>query len=217
MRYISWAVFYEGPSDALYLDVLLPRIIREVINDENGDIAEIPEVPAIRLGSGGKEREAVAKEACKFVDAFDILFIHADTGGRNLEGGLFDRSGAYCDAIQALCDFSRNYCITLTPRHETEAWLLADGKAVTDSLGFTGTSAALGLPQNAREAERLQDPKQTLKNAIETVAGRRRSQSVHNLFPAIAQRQDLQTLRGATSFEEFRTRLANALRTMKVI
>lgn len=217
MRYVSWAAFYEGGSDALYLDVLLPRIIRDLVAREGDDLVEVPDVPAVKLGTGGRSIEKVAIEACSFRDAYEVIFIHADTGGRGLERGLARRADAYCAALLECCNWPNDRCITITPRHETEAWLLADGFAVTKALGYNGHPTEIGLPEDARAAERLSDPKQVLAAAVEAVAGRRRRQSVGNMFPAIAQRQELAMLRRSASFTQFETRLRGCLRSVGCI
>ena len=146
MRYVSWAAFYEGTSDALYLDVLLPRVIRDLIASEGYDPIEVPDVPAVKLGAHSRDVEKVAAEACAFQSAYDVVFIHSDTGGRGLERGLADRAAAYCIAMATLCSWPSDRCVTITPRHETEAWLLADSSAVTAALGYKGDPGELGLP-----------------------------------------------------------------------
>lgn len=89
--------------------------------------------------------------------------------------------------------------------------MLADGAAVTSALGYRGEPAEVGLPGDARSAERLNDPKQVLTAAIEAVAGRHRRQNIGNLFPAIAQRQPLDRLRRSASFSQFEARLRACL------
>jgi hypothetical protein len=213
MRYFSWAAFYEGPSDALYLDVLLPRLIRDLVARDGTDIVEVPDVPMARFGASGRSVEKIAEEACAFRDVCDAVFIHADTGGRGLERGIAHRSDAYCIALGNCCGWPAERCITLIPRHETEAWLLADGEAVTSALGYHGRPAEVGLPSDARAAERLGDPKKTLRAAVEAITGRRRRQPIDNIFPAIAQRQQLDLLRRSQSFMQFEERLRACLRT----
>jgi len=214
MRYVSWASFYEGSSDGLYFDVLLPRVIRDIVARKGTGLVEVPDFPAVRLGAKSRAVQEVAKEACYFREAFDVVFIHADTGGRSLEQGLAERSDGYCESMNRMCSWPSSCCITITPRHETEAWLLADGHAVTGALGYTGNPAQIGLPADARVAERLADPKQVLRSAIEKVAGRRRAQEINNLFPAVAQRQCLDALRKSASFANFETRLSNCLQAL---
>ena len=94
-----------------------------------------------------------------------------------------------------------------------EAWALADPDAVLRALGYSGSAAAIGLPRDGREAERLADPKETLDLAVRRVTKNRRRRG-HTLLPAIAQRQMIDALRQAPSFRDFELRLQNALRTL---
>jgi hypothetical protein len=217
MKYLSWAAFYEGGTDALYFDVLLPRIIRDLIATSGDDLVEVPDIPAVKLGVSDRSIAAVASEVCTFKGAFDLLFIHADAGGRNLEQGLIHRAEAYCDAVYDRCGWPQTSCVTITPRHETEAWLLADSAAVTAALGYNGAPEQVGLPTDARAAERLVDPKSVLNGAIEAIIGRRRRQAVEFLFPAIGQRQDLAALRQSTTFCSFEERLRACLLSLRII
>lgn len=217
MKYLSWAAFYEGETDALYLDVLLPRVLRDLIANEGTDLVDVPDGPAVRLGQSDRTVERVAAEACEFRGAFDVVFIHADTGGRGVERNIVSRSQAYCSAMRAMCGWPDLQCVTITPRHETEAWLLADGSAVTSAFGYTGDPGEVGLPANAQAAERLVDPKATLRAAAEQISGRRRSQSVETIFPAIGQRQDLAKMRQSQSFLGFEDRLRSCLRSLRLV
>lgn len=184
---------------------------------EGMDNVDVPEFPAVKLGEFGRSVDIVAKEACGFRDAFDVLFVHADTGGRGLVRGLANRADAYCSAIGELCGWREDRCITITPCHETEAWLIADGVAVTSALGYLGDPGEVGLPANARAAERLNDPKRVLKAAAEAITGRRRPQQIDTIFPAIAQRQNLERLRRSSSFAQFEDRLRVCLRSIGCI
>ena len=93
------------------------------------------------------------------------------------------------------------------PRHG----ILADPEAVLAALGFNGSPAAIGLPANARDAERLVDPKAALEAAANAARGRRRRAHAAQLGPAIAARQSLARLRQAKSFAAFEGRLCAAL------
>lgn len=209
MTYVSWAALYEGATDQAYFEILIPRAMEDVVMRRGTKHSTIPPNPSVVLKRGAVED--VAREACEAKDGFLLVFIHADTGGRNLETGLEERSVRYCDAMHALCQWPSVRCITISPRHETEAWLLADPQAVTDSLGYRGAPEAIGLPSNAHEAERLPDPKSVLVAAVREIRGKRRPFDVKQLFPAIAQRQSLAKLRQTTSFESFEAGLLAAL------
>jgi hypothetical protein len=209
MTYVAWAALYEGASDAAYFDVLIPRLMEELVIAGTRS-ATIPNLPAIRLKRAGPQE--VASEACKNADAFFVVFIHADAGGRGLARGLEQRSTAYCEAMRELCNWPTDRCVVIAPRHETEAWVLADPAAVTEALGYTGTPASVGLPMNAAEAERVADPKAILEQAIVRTRGRRRGAiDVARVFPAIARRQNLTIVRRSESFRVFQDRVRVAL------
>jgi Domain of unknown function (DUF4276) len=209
MTYLSWAVLYEGDTDAAYLDLLIPRLMEEIVMVRGTRHSTIPVRPVLRLRRAAVDE--VAKEACRARGACYLVFVHADTGGRNLEAGLEFRAEAYCEAMPALCDWPPVRCITISPRYETEAWILADSQAVTSALGYNGSPASIGLPSSAADAERLQDPKTVLSRAVDQVRGRRRRVDVKQIYPAIAQCQSFATLRQTHSFAAFEMSLVAAL------
>jgi len=212
MTFVCWAAHYEGPSDALYFDSLITRLMDDAIRRNGVRMSTVATSPALLFRRGTDE--SVAQELCETSDSFYIAFIHSDTGGRNLEGRIGERGGRVCERANELCGWDMHRCVLLTPRHEMEAWALADPDAVCESLGYRGSHEDLGLPSNANQAERLIDPKATLAEAIRRVRGSRRAKMPEYLFPAIAQRQSLTALRGSASFNDFEARLERALRSL---
>ena len=209
MTYVSWAALYEGGMDEAYFELLIPRIMEDILRHHGTRNSTIPPAPAVRLHRDTVEK--VAREACAARDAFHLVFIHADTGGRAMEVDLSDRSMRYCEAMHAVCRLPLARCVVIAPRHETEAWVLADPNAVTAAFGYTGSVDSLGLPASAADAERLDDPKATLAAAMTRVRGRRRRPDIRQIVPAIAQRQSLDTLRQTRSFATFEASLRIAL------
>lgn len=213
MTYLSWASFYEGDTDRSYFDVLIPRIL-EAITAEGTRPVTVPTNPAVILGRRGRTVESVGKEICESREAFHIVFIHADTGGRSLSGTIDNRGSAYCEEAARLCEHPSHRCVIICPRHETEAWVLADPRAVTEVLGYRRPSSQLGLPEDAAAAERLVDPKQVLANAVRLVQGRRARRGIEQLFAPVAQIQSLAELRRSVSFRQFEERLRSTLGTL---
>ena len=113
--------------------------------------------------------------------------------------------------MHIVCNWPAVRCITISPRHETEAWILAGPQAVTAALGYLNSPGSIGLPGDANRAERLGDPKAVLAAAMVQVRGRRRDPDVKQIFPAIAQRQSLTKLRFARSFAAFEASVLAAL------
>lgn len=137
MTYVSWGVTYEGASDRVYFDVLIPRLMDEIVLSHGTRLSTIPDFPAVVLRRGTVEN--VAREACKAKDAMHLCFVHSDIGGRNLELTLGARSTSYCEYMQILCDWPPARCIAIGPRKETEAWIVTDSLAVTSALGYRDT------------------------------------------------------------------------------
>jgi len=211
MTYLSWAALHEGPTDEAYFGVVIPTLMEDIVRRYGSRNATVPQGPAVKLGKKGREVDKVAAEVCEEQDAFHIVFIHADTGGRAIESDMERRSDAYRNAVFKLCEFPLARCVIIAPRHETEAWMLADREAIGEAMGFRGDLAALGLPANAAEAERLNDPKAVLHSAVSQVRGRRRKVHVEQIIPAIAHCQNLCKLRQSESFRAFEGELTAAL------
>lgn len=206
--HLAYALFCEGSSDFAYFEVLIPRLLDDIIRDRG--VRQVDSPPPFDLRQSGRSVDAVAEEACRRKDTILLVFIHADTGGAGQARTLESRSDAYCQKMREICDFPPQRCVLIRPRHETEAWALADPAAVLDALGYTGPPERLGLPATASEAEGLADPKGQLRAALRRFRGRRRRDEAA-LLPTIAQFQSIDELRGARSFMDFETRLTTAL------
>jgi hypothetical protein len=207
MSYVAWALFCEGGSDRAYLEVLLPRIMEEVLRRDGKRPATIPESPAVKLGKKGREIDAVAGEICADRDCFHLAFIHADTGGRGVARSLDRRGDAYCQKAAALCGFDCACCVILAPCRELEAWALADPAALAEALGYRGDVIALGAPADAVAAEKLPDPKEALNQVAQGVRRRRRNDDYTGLLTAVAQIQSIDELRRSESFQAFEAAL----------
>ncbi|MGT2515623.1 hypothetical protein ACVOMT_16565 [Sphingomonas panni] len=211
--FLPWAAYYEGNTDASYYDVLIPRVIDDILLSDGLRPVVVPETPAVRFGLEGREVQRVASQICTERDAFHILFVHADTGGRALEAEIVHRREAYAMAANAECGWPLERTINLSPRHETEAWALADADAVCRALGYKGDPRHLPLPATPSAAERLTDPKAVLRAIAEDVSGRSNRPS-NGLLTAIAQEQSLDVLRAVPSFQAFEQELRQALATL---
>ena len=134
MTYVSWAVFFEGASDHAYFNSLIPRVMQDIVLRLGTRNSTIPEAPAADFRR--RAYQEVAEKACAERDSFHILFVHSDTGGRALAAQLEERSDRFCQIMNDHCRWPTRRCVTITPRHETEAWVLADPEAVTGALGY---------------------------------------------------------------------------------
>jgi len=209
MTYVAWTAVYEGATDAAYFDVLIPRVMEDIIFTHGIGNSDIAESPAVRPQRD--TIDAIAKYTCDNKMVVDLVFFHADTGGHGMVDNQVAHATTFCQAIHTLCEWPQKRCIPVMPRHETEAWVLADPMAVTSALGYRGSPESIGLPTNAAAAEQVRDPKAILKAAVAQVRGRRRPVEAEQILPSIAQRQSMPQLRKAQSFTRFEERLKVAL------
>ncbi len=214
--YLAYALFCEGSSDFSYFEVLLSRVLESTVLKVGRVPVEVPERPSVRLGRRGRTVDEVAKEACNGREAFHLVFVHADTGGRAQLARVDNRSTAYCERMHEVCELPSERCVLLRPACMTESWALADPRAVLDTLGYRGVPSDLGLPADAAQAEAHPNPKECLLSALRTVRGHRRSHA-DALLPAIALRQSIEALRRSHSFQEFESSLRAALRNLGII
>ena len=214
--YLAYALFCEGPSDYSYFEVLIPRVIESIVLKVGRVTVDVPERPTVHLGKRGRAVDEVAAEACDRREAFHIVFVHADTGGRGQLAKVGYRSSAYCEKMHELCELRSERCVLLRPASMTESWALADPQAVLETLGYRGTPSELGLPADAEQAEDHPNPKTCLDSALRTVRGPRRSRG-DSLLPAIAQRQSIDALGRSKSFQEFEGGLQRAMLDLGIL
>ena len=211
--YLGWAAYYEGASDAAYFDVLIPRVLDDILLREGTRPITVPEGPALRLGVRSRQVDHVAAEICEGRDAFHLLFVHADTGGRALAVNIASRREAFAQAAYDLCGWPLDRTVQISPRHESEAWALADPGAICRALGYTGDKGPLGFPVTPRAAEKLPNPKAELDRIVQQVSGRRHK-GTGGLLTSVAREQSLSTLRRARSFQSFEEELRSSLTTL---
>lgn len=211
MTYVSWAIFVEGSTDHDYLAGLIPRCIEDIVFRSRGAAAEVPDAPAVVFGIGSRDFNTAAEEICKAKEAFELLFVHSDTGGRALEAAIEARTTALIANAQARCGLRMDRCIVVAPKKETEAWCLADTNALRKNFGVPNAFAFPMLPGNPAGVENLQDPKLTMDEVIDSLPSKRKGKFP---FSGVAQCQEINNLmRAVPSFEAFYLSLASALGT----
>jgi hypothetical protein len=206
--YLSWSVFYEGASDAQYFNIIIPRLLDEIIRVSGKRPCDIGEYPAMEFGIKNRSFDDVAAEICERKNEFHIIFVHADLGGRELAANVAQRREQLIQKAQEICDFDPRVAVMLSPEKELEAWALSDLSAIKAALGVNAIPGNL-TPATPIAAEKLPDPKGSLDAIIRSVTNRK--SSARNILVRIAQEQSIDELRRANSFQAFEASLRNAL------
>ncbi|MBY8821870.1 hypothetical protein [Sphingomonas colocasiae] len=206
--YLSWSAFYEGASDAQYFNIIIPRLLDEIIRESGRRPCDVGEFPAVEFGIGDRSFEHVAADICARKNEFHIIFVHADLGGRGQAANVAQRREQLIQIAHAMCEFDPRIAVMLSPEKEIEAWALADSAAVKAALGVNTIPGDL-MPDTPAAAERLLDPKSNLNAIIRSVVRRRSSD--RQILVRIAQEQSIDNLRRASSFRSFESCLREVL------
>lgn len=207
--YLSWSAFYEGATDAQYFNVLIPRVLDEIIRECGRRPCDVGEFPAVEFGINSRSFDLVAEEICERKNEFHIIFVHADLGGRGQAANIAQRREELVQKARELCDFDPRIAVMLSPEKELEAWALSDRAAVQVALGVNALPGDL-MPPTPEAAEKLADPKANLDVIVNSVVGRRSVS--RQILVRIAQEQSISELRRAKSFKIFEGSLREALK-----
>ncbi|WP_121064252.1 DUF4276 family protein [Chachezhania antarctica] len=206
--YLSWAAYYEGSSDEKYFNVLIPRLIDNILLNDGVRPYDVALTPSVTFGIPVRDFDTAADQICARREEFHILIVHADSGGRNLQKNIAFRREALVEKAVEKCGFEPSTTAFLTPIKELEAWAIADFEAVLAAFGAKSDPEGI-LPTTPKEAEALLDPKATLRDFSRSFSKRKNSDA--GIMVRIAQEQNIEVLRNAASFLEFEESLKLAL------
>lgn len=215
MNVLSWTLYTEGETDRDYLGTLLPRIIEHVaFASERGPAAMVPEQPAAIFGRKERAFDQAAKEICTAREAFVLLFVHGDSGGRGQQTTLDRRTAGLCRMAHDACGFSLERCIVVAPRQATEAWCLADPDALRSALQLRHNHEFPELSAAPRGLEQMTDPKATAQSILANLLRGRRRRPPRFPYTVVAQQQRLEVLRTLPAVEDLYQSVRRALATI---
>lgn len=206
--YLSWSAFYEGATDAQYFNILIPRVLDDIIRKCGKRPCDVGEFPAVEFGIGDRSFDSVAQEICARKSEFHVIFVHADLGGRGQAENVASRRERLIQKAQEICGFPPETAIMLSPEKELEAWALSDVDAIKAALGVNTIPSNL-MPASPGAAEKLPDPKANLDAIVKSVV--RKKSASRQILVRIAQEQNIDELRRLNSFKEFEEFLRKTL------
>ena len=212
MRYLQRGLAAEGVTDHLFLRPLLLRVVDWIVLRDRLYDVEIPEIqPVLPGGRPVNDPAAVSEVLKRELIHLDLVFYHSDAKG-NPQKAYKERVG--------VVDAGGVVVVGVVPRHETEAWIIAQPGMVAASLGVG--VPRLGVPITScrpGDVERDQDPKATLRSMLAGAAGggRRRVRRVEDLLGVWAQRLDLDALTRLSQGRQLVDDTTAALRGLGVI
>ena len=225
MRSLVLALYAEGPSDHLFLPIVIQRTSRQLLEQHKQMAVRVLPVKSIELNRTGLgQAEYIAQAAAKAVDC-NALVVHSDADHPTAEIALRDRYEPGYELVRQMREQGQEACellLPLIPIQMTEAWMLADHEVLLQRVIGTNMSAQnLGLPTRARQIEANADPKETLNTAIRRAyqhrSRRHRDVDVTEYYKELAQKIRLERLHFLSSYQHFVRDLATTLRTLNFV
>lgn len=219
MRYLSLALFAEGPTDYYFLRPLLQRLCEDICVREARMPVEVSEV----LGLDDPDTEErlsrdvrIARSAQMARGAWNILFVHAD--GANDPDRV--REEQITPALHRVGELmgAEGLGVAVVPIRETEAWAIVDGDALRCAFGTELTDQELGLP-SIRNVESTTDPKTILQRAFTATypTGRRLRQGTSPYLNTLGEQVSLDSLRRIPSFSTLENDVHQALNALGLL
>lgn len=220
MHYLGLALYAEGKTDYYFLCPLLHRLCVDICNNEVSQYVEVSEV--LRLDHPASSNDAsrerrIFDAAVQAGGAWRILFVHADGAGDPAQA----RERQVQPAIELLGQdlAQQGVGVAVIPIRETEAWAIADGKALRRVFGTELTDDEMELPMALAAIEAVADPKAALDSAFRATrpSGRRKRQGVSPMLNALGEQVSLQRLRQLAAFASLEVELKAAMRQLRML
>lgn len=220
MRFLSLALYAEGPTDHVFLQRVLWRLTYETayrLSDTKFEIAD-NFVRGLKPGPGGARENRLQRAFGDAVaaGAVNLLFLHAD-GDAELATVIAERITPCVEhARSAWLSFGLQ-CVPVLPVRMTEAWAIVDTVALAVELGTKKSAAELGVDIPSSQLEKHADPKVTLRNAQRVARPTRRPRSrqgIESIPAGLGERCSLATLKTLPAFRRLEADLDGALRRL---
>ncbi|WP_223297730.1 DUF4276 family protein [Catenulispora acidiphila] len=195
----------EGPSDRWLLTGLLKRATEFMLQTSCRFAVEVEVLPVL----ADHQRPEHILDVLGREGHFDLVLYHHD-------GAPVASAKAKVEEVRdAVLSTRAEPVVPIVPLRETEAWLLADPKALASVLGLALPLVTARLPKRPKDAEAVLDPK-ALLNEIAWLGvrsgGRDRQRDRRpGMFADLADLIDLERLRKVPSFQRWWSDMANAL------
>ena len=168
----------DGPSDTPLVDHIQRLLIRCGHPDPEGD-----------EWYRGRRVADKTRQGLLAAGGLDLLFVHRDAENASADARYREIETAVRDVVKDGMSW-----IGVVPVRMTEAWLLLDEAAIHKVVGKPNGRAPLDLPV-PKQAERVANPKERLRDALLTASGNRgrRRRKFAREFPRLRRRllQDL--------------------------
>lgn len=214
MKYVQTGFAGEGASDFDFLKPLVRRVVEELLLLESRYDCEIPDPVDIRpFGRIGNQPDEVVQEVLRDFPFLDFVFYHGDAGRdprRTYENQVHRVKSALSTGIPV---------VGVVPRHEMEAWCIADFESLCRVLGIVPERIATPSAFRPSQVESIADPKAAFREFLLAVPTRtfRTEVAEVSLLGALALEVRLDVLNAVPQFNRLVQDTRDVLRELALL
>lgn len=219
MDRLSLALFYEGDTDARFLPPVITRTTRNILHKYKRDDIKVP--PLLLIKDNKTKRDVAILQAAQAARECHALIIHADADDADASNARCQRfdPGANLarQAEKALC----RELLPIIPIQAIEAWMMADYQLLIEEVGTSMSAQEFGIPDKARQVEKIAKPKERLLEAVRRAyksrSKRRRDINIDFLYEPLGEYISLDRLNHVPSYQQFVQDLTTTLQTLNIL
>lgn len=220
MTTLVLAFYGEGSSDNRFLPPIIQRTAERLIARHGQRTIDVLEPVIVPKQQESAHATCILK-AANYAHGYHALIVHADADGRTSEVARTQRIQPGFDLVSRNNGQVCKHLVPIIPVQMIEAWMLADYRALQETIGTDMSPQDLGLPPKAALVEADANPKRTLQEVISRAIAnrtqRRRRFEFGTRQEALARRIDLDTLALVPSYREFVNELRSILTILNFI
>ncbi len=208
----------EGSTDERFLSNIIQKSFENAVLNCNSEI-EVYEPMHLRKHGDGYVNQ-ITHIATEY-SYFHVICVHCDADAPTIEKVMNEKMNPSFTAVDNLESNACKNLVAIIPVQMTEAWILADCDLLKEKIGASKINAELGLPVRIREIEAINNPKETISNAIRVAQSnlprRRRKLTISNLYTPISQEISIDNLMQLSSYSLFMENIEHALRKLNYL
>jgi len=218
---LGLALYSEGSTDQRFLQIVIRRTARHVLEQHGRRSVNVPRVEPIKINKIGLRQDECILQAAYEAARYHILIVHADADHPTRDKALSERYQPGYERVQQIDVKICKNLFPVIPVYMTEAWMLADLEALRDVIETDMRPQELRLPRKAKQVELDTDPKQTLKEVLQKAyahkSRRHRRIDLDFLYEPLALRINLGRLSEVPAYQQFKADLIFALKKLDLI
>lgn len=225
------AIYCEGPTDFRFLNRLVPRLCKNLLNQHNVQDWIVNEnvfwvnenldsLDKNKRKEKLKQSQSLLK-AAEAADLYHILFVHCDSDTRSYDETVEQSFKPGYSLVLARASGVCKQLVPIIAVREIEAWLLADAEAFYSEVSEHGEFNTQNLPLPPIQIlEKRADPKNVIIGLLKNVISKKRKnphKDISQLYAPLGDKASLEKLERLSAFQKFKQELEKSLMELKII